>query len=256
MKNRMMLAVSILLMIGMSTSADQAAHAGFKGIHLSAGTHEIQMVSAGTSGGWNDILYFQQNNGLVSGSVDYCFTLNGVGDSRTIDFVSAGELHVGVADSYIGDNAGIIIFSVDGVDHTLDIGTYSAEFDGWIEDFQAIPIAQGTHDIQLVSASTTGGWNDILYFQQNDGLAAGSVDYCFTLNGVGDSRTVEFTSAGELHVGVADSYIGDTSGTITISIDGVDHTVDIGLHSAEFDGWTPVVSNADSDWGSIKKLYR
>lgn len=216
---------------------------GFQGIPVTAGTHTIAMASASTSPGWNDILYFQQNDGLAVGSVDYCFTLNGVGDARTVEFVADGEVHVGIFDTHIADNSGSITIAIDGVEHVIDVAAVSVHVDEHVlTEFGAIVIDEpGEYTIEMSASTAQFGWNDILFFQQNDGLAPGSVDYCFTLNGVGDSRTLEFAGPGELHVGIFDSYIQDNLGAIEILIDGV---------------CIPVVPVEVKTWSGVKALYR
>jgi hypothetical protein len=208
-------------------------------IPVSSGDHHIEITESETGAGWNDILYFQQNTGLPIGSNDYCFTLNGVGDTRALENQSEGELHVGIFDSCISDNWGTITLAIDDVEYLIDIADVSVEFDGWIEDFEVVEIPHaGTYIISLASSTTSVGWNDILYFQQNHGLPTGSNDYCFTLNGVEDFRLLEFESEGELHVGILDSFIGDNAGDICVHV-GCLSDPTAGVESISAVAWQP-----------------
>jgi len=119
----------------------------------------------------------------------------------------------------------MIIFNADlralsGEIYQVDTSKNAVQVRDWTSKFLSIPISKGTHTIRLEKADSGNiGWNPIVFFQQNDGLPPGSPYYCFTLNGIGDSKTITFTSDGALHAGIFDSFVPDNHGTITIVIE-------------------------------------
>lgn len=214
-------------------------------IPVSAGTHTIALVSGPEppcpGNGWGaNLLVFP--SGLGPSCNDYTeFTLNGVGDSATLNFVESGVFSVGIEDGYVGDNAGLIQITVDGTPYTVDPQIHNkccTDQSQWV----TIPFPHpGDWRVTMISGPEPpcpyNGWGANVLM-----IASGLGDYCSdytwtSLNGVGDSVTFHVAVSGSLNVGIEDGFVGDNQGLIVLEVE------------------YPVPTQAIT-WGSIKHLYR
>ncbi len=160
----------------------------------------------------------------TSAHQDWFFTLNGVGDEKTVLFAGPGAIHIGYIGTVPLGNRGSSIVSLDAQQIEIAAEAHSviaADLDQRFVEIEVDSAGAGTYEFTLTKSD----------FRPREGLEAPLVvlfvqdpeerarDYLIaSLNGVGDKVSVYLEPDGRVYAGFVDDLAVDNAGGADISV--------------------------------------
>jgi hypothetical protein len=160
----------------------------------------------------------------TSARQDWFFTLNGVGDEKTVTFTSNSTVHIGYIGTVPLGNHGSSVVSIDAQQFEIFAESHSVIADDLSERFIEIDYdssGAGNYEVTLDAsnfAPRTGLVAPLVVVYFPDPVESARDRFITSLNGIGDKVTVHLEPDARIYAGFVDDLAIDNSGGAEVTV--------------------------------------